>query len=117
MLFTQLDFKKLLKYGVYAIIILLIFSTISARVSTGSSMSNGSSVIKDSIAQVIDNNVIVSSISEAGATFCSTAVVVNRCPSDVEYKYGMSYVRAIAYLLPNGMTGNLYAKIGSAYLL
>ena len=115
MLFTKLDFKKLLKYGVYAIIILLIFSTISvARVSIDSSMSNGNSVIKDSMEQVIDNNVIVSSVSEAGGTFCSTAVVVNRCPSDVEYKYGMSYVRAIAYLLPNGMTGNLYAKIGSA---
>lgn len=114
-LFSNLNFKKLLRYGVYAIVILLVLSAVSvARTSVGSANSNSNMVFKDSIEQVIENNVVVSAVSEAGYTFSATAVVVDRCPSDVEYKYGMSYVRAIAYLLPNGMTGNLYAKIGSA---
>lgn len=115
MLFAKLTFKRLLKYGGCAIILLLILTVVPvARSYIGSSKSDSNSVIKDSIEQVIDNNVIVSAISEAGFTFSATAVVVDKCPSDIEYKYGMSYVRALAYLLPNGMTDNLYAKIGSA---
>ena len=115
MLFSKYNFRKLVKYGVYAIILLLILSTVSvARNSIGSTNSRSSSVIKDSMEQVLENNVIVSSISEAGYTFSATAIVIDMCPSEVEYKNGMSYVRALAYLFPNAMTDNLYGKIGSA---
>lgn len=115
MLFSKLNFKKLVKYGACGLIVLLVFSSVSvARASIGKNNFNGNSVIRDSIEQVIENNVIVASVAEAGYTFSATAVVVDKCPNEIEYKYGMSYVRALAYILPNGLTGNFYTKVGSA---
>lgn len=115
MLFAKFNFNKLLKYGICAFAVLLILSTVSvARNSIGTANSSSALVIKNSVQQVVENNPIVSAISEAGYTFSATAVIVDNCPSNVEYKNGMSYVRALAYVLPNGMTGNIYSRIGSA---
>lgn len=112
-MFTRLNLRKILKYSLMGMVLLLVLSTVSvARNSINSSLGK-SSVILDSIEEVVDNNIIVSAVAEAGYTFSATAVVVDNCPENVEYNNGKSYLRALAYIVPNELTGNYYAKVGS----
>lgn len=41
----------------------------------------------------------------------STAIVVEKCPKFVEHLNGKSYISAVAYILPNFVTGNYFAKV------
>ncbi|MCH4284613.1 MULTISPECIES: O-antigen polysaccharide polymerase Wzy [Bacillota] len=112
-MFSKLNIKKTLKYLSILIMVFLLFSVVSsARSSIGSNL-NPKEVIKESFNDTIENSIIVSALSEAGYTFCATATVFENCPSNEPFNYGLSYISGIAYILPNGMTGNFYARIRS----
>ncbi len=112
-LFTKLNFRKIIKYGALLIVVVLMFSVISTARSNVQESENITQVLKESFDDTVENSIVVSVLQEAGYTFCATATVVDNCPSNESYMYGKSYLSAVAYILPNGLTGNYYGKVGS----
>lgn len=111
--FEKLNFKKIIKYGILFVLVVSIFSVISvARVNIGSG-GEVKTVLNESVDSVIENNAFISAISEAGYTFEATATVVDNCPSNVNYNYGISYLSGLIYILPNGLTNNYYNLVKS----
>lgn len=111
--FEKISLRTVLKYCVLGLIVVALFSIISvARQSIGGNSDFGSS-IASSFESVMDNNPIISAVSEAGYTFEATATVVDNCPSKVAYNHGLSYISGLAYILPNGITNNYYNMVKS----
>lgn len=106
--FEAINFKKIIKYALLLAIVIGVFSFVSiARAGIGIN-GDAKSVLSSSIDSIIENNPIVSAVSEAGYTFEATATVVDNCPNSVEYNYGRSYLSGLLYILPNGITNNYY---------
>ncbi|MEF9863644.1 MAG: O-antigen polysaccharide polymerase Wzy [Christensenellaceae bacterium] len=111
--YNKIKRKTYIKIAMIAIVVIVIFSVVSnvrGQLSTGQSVS---SAIASSIKNTMENNALISAISEAGYTFSSTAVVIQHCPNDIAHTYGLSYLSALAYILPNDLTGNFYATVQS----
>ncbi len=92
----EFQWKKMFKVAVFIGFALISFSFVSE-------MRAGRGISSD--------NIISKVVSEAGYTFCATAAVVDYCPEVEEHIWGKSYLSALAYVLPNGVTGNYYAKV------
>ena len=109
--FSRLNFKKIVIYIISIVLIMFLFSVIStARKNVGYG-NDYFSTIQSSIENIAENNPVISALSEAGYTFEATSTVIDNCPSNEPYNYGVSYLSGIVYILPNGLTGNYYNTI------
>lgn len=64
-------------------------------------------LIKKAIQNLWENNFIVAAINEMGNTQLINTLVYTKCPSEVPYQYGLSFLKMIWGIIPN--------FIGSAY--
>lgn len=112
-LFSRINWKIMIKYGVLLSMVLMIFNVVSLARNDINKDNDIAETIKASFNNIIENNIIVLALEEAGYTFSATATVIDNCPSLVDFNYGKSYLSGLAYILPNGMTDNYYAKVGS----
>lgn len=92
------------------IVIFLIVLFVATTFSFVSHKRNSSDTRKEVMTQLVENNPLSSILKEMGFTFCSTGVVIERCPSEKTHLYGKSYLSGILYILPNSITGNYYTK-------
>lgn len=112
--FSKLNFKKIFLYIISIVLIMSLFSIIStARKNVGNGSDNFTT-IKSSIENSVENNPVISALSEAGYTFEATATVIDNCPNNEPYNYGISYLSGIIYILPNGFTGNYFNTIAKS---
>lgn len=56
---------------------------------------------KKTASDLLENNFIFSAIKEMGNTQVINTLVYSLCPSKVEYRYGLSFVRSIYSIFPN----------------
>ena len=100
-------FFKLLVLLLVGVLIFGFISSIRTFLDRGHTLSES---IVESIEKAKENNPLVDAVAEAGYTFMATAVVVEKCPENVEPIGGRSYLSAIAYVLPNFFTNNYFGR-------
>lgn len=66
-----------------------------------------SELIKKAIQNLWENNFIVAAINEMGNTQLINTLVYTKCPSEISYQYGLSFLKMMWGIIPN--------FIGSAY--
>ena len=111
--FSKIDIKKIIKYSAAIFILFFVFSMVSSVRTNINETSSLPKVVAESSKDIMENNVIIATLAETGYTFLATATVVDNCPYPEPYQYGISYLSGIIYVIPNGLTGNIYNKIGS----
>lgn len=111
--FERLSLKKGIKYGILIVAVVCVFPVISATRGNIAGKGDIKAVLRDGIASVREKSIFVSVMSEAGYTFEATAAVVDHCPDDIDYNYGISYLSGVIYILPNGLTNNYYNVVRS----
>lgn len=101
-------FKKKIKLGrivIVGVVVAFIFSIISSTRSLTHEMTVSNAVI-ESASNIWKSNPFSSILYETGNTYIATSAVVQHCPGDVPYIWGISYICSFIYIIPNSFTGN-----------
>lgn len=64
-------------------------------------------------ALMVENNILIDVLQEAGQTFVATGALIERVPQLVSQANGATYLAGFLYILPNSFTGNYYASVPS----
>lgn len=111
--FSKINTRKIIKYSAAIFVLFFVFSLVSSVRSNINETSSLPKIVAESSKDIVENNVIIATLTEVGYTFLATATVIDKCPNPEPYQYGASYISGIAYIIPNGLMGNIYNKIGS----
>lgn len=109
--YAQISKRLFFKIVAIFLLIIVTFSVLSDLRHTISQTGDINKGISETIDNQKENNPIIGAVAEAGFTFIPTAVVVENCPSQIDYLFGESYMSAIAYVLPNGFTNNYFGQV------
>ena len=94
--YTKKDIIKLL--GLFLIVSIIIPFVANFR-------SNRDNEIKDTLSNVLDNNPVIQTISELGATMNAWCLTDKVVPSVQNYSYGSSYLASVGMLIPSFALG------------
>lgn len=84
-----------------------IFSIVSSARNYIYNIADLSLFIKEITINVWENNFLVASLREMGNTQIINTLVYSKCPSEVGYQYGLSFIKMLWAILPN-LIGSVY---------
>lgn len=84
--------------GLSGVLVLSLVSSIRNYLFISDSV--GDLIVK-SFQKLWENNFVSSAVNEMGNTQLINSVVIDKCPSEVPYNYGLTYVKMILAILPN----------------
>lgn len=94
------------------VLVLLLFGVLFSFISFARAFTSGGD-FSDLGTLMVQNNVLVDILQEAGQTFVATGALIERVPRIIQQANGSTYLAGILYILPNGFTGNYYASVPS----
>ena len=97
----EINKKNLVLIFLFGLIGVFVFSFVSSARNYIYLTSDIKLFFKNTASDLLENNFIFAAIKEMGNTQVINTLVYSSCPSKVEYRYGLSFVRSIYSVFPN----------------
>lgn len=110
----EINKKKLMLIFLFGLIGVFAFSFVSSARNYIYLESDVQLFFKKTALDLLENNFIFSAIKEMGNTQVINTLVYSLCPSKVDYRYGLSFIRSIYSIFPNFL-GLDYISVDSVF--
>lgn len=101
---VKVPLRKIVKYGIVAIIGIIVFEIVGAARNVSSGVSMFSKEVLDA---VFERGILYSIFETTGNTFTSIANTIRCVPKMVPFNYGKSIIGSLIYVLPSGIRNSL----------